>query len=84
MVLDGLDSNVFAASQLPKIVSEPTKKLVNSSVIHIIQQQQWPQLQDSHLSAKCSITAVCVQNFCATVDACGLQEYMCNVKLLHR
>ncbi|XP_065078253.1 uncharacterized protein LOC135701397 [Ochlerotatus camptorhynchus] len=28
--------------------------------------------------------AVNVQNFCATVDACGLQEYMYNVTLLHQ
>ncbi|XP_062705726.1 uncharacterized protein LOC134287612 [Aedes albopictus] len=28
--------------------------------------------------------AVHVQNFCATVDACGLQEYMYNVSLLHQ
>ncbi|XP_062556893.1 uncharacterized protein LOC134221721 [Armigeres subalbatus] len=28
--------------------------------------------------------AVHVQNFCATVDACGLQEYMYNVTLLHQ
>ncbi|XP_065074000.1 uncharacterized protein LOC135698068 [Ochlerotatus camptorhynchus] len=28
--------------------------------------------------------AVNVQNFCATVDACGLQEYMYNITLLHQ
>ncbi|XP_062711977.1 uncharacterized protein LOC134289698 [Aedes albopictus] len=28
--------------------------------------------------------AVHVQNFCATVDACGLQEYMYNISLLHQ
>ncbi|XP_062715269.1 uncharacterized protein LOC115260558 [Aedes albopictus] len=28
--------------------------------------------------------AVHVQNFCATVDACGLQEYMYNITMLHQ
>ncbi|XP_062704152.1 uncharacterized protein LOC134286544 [Aedes albopictus] len=28
--------------------------------------------------------AVSVQNFCATVDSCGLEEYMYNVSLLHQ
>ncbi|XP_062704409.1 uncharacterized protein LOC109433030 [Aedes albopictus] len=42
-----------------------------------------PPIREDHLETLVDF-AVNVQNFCATVDSCGLEEYMYNVSLLHQ
>lgn len=73
-------SNVPGVMDTLRLLFGQPEAIVHSLIIKI---NAMPPVKEDKLEALVDL-AVNVQNFCATVDACGLDDYMYNVSLLHQ
>lgn len=73
-------SNVPGVMDTLRLLFGQPEAIVHSLIIKI---NAIPPVREDKLEALVDL-AVHVQNFCATVDACGLDDYMYNVSLLHQ
>lgn len=73
-------SNVPGVMDTLRLLFGQPEAIVHSLITKI---DALPPVREDKLEALVDL-AVNVQNFCATVDACGLDDYMYNVSLLHQ